>query len=226
MTSDDDRYQRLHSAAHPRRANSSDTPQLARLFTAAFLDDPVLSWIARRGPGRAIGLERFFFWVSADERHPVRRSVDGGRRQRRHRLVAARCAGKPGRFLGAAAPDPAVLAVVRFSASVARLGDVRGHGQKPSSRTTLLSVVYCCCASASRDGLGSALLEATLARIDETDVPAYLENSNPKNTRLYERHGFERRKNIAPSGAPPLIAMWRSARPRSLAAQGSNSLSQ
>jgi ribosomal protein S18 acetylase RimI-like enzyme len=75
-------------------------------------------------------------------------------------------------------------------------------------------------------GLGSALLEATLARIDETEVPAYLENSNPKNTRLYERHGFERRKNIAPSGAPPLIAMWRSARPRSLAAQGSNSLSQ
>ena len=75
-------------------------------------------------------------------------------------------------------------------------------------------------------GLGSALLDATLARIDETGVPAYLENSNPKNARLYERHGFVRRKNISPPGAPPLIAMWRETHPRALVAQGSSSLSQ
>ena len=58
-------------------------------------------------------------------------------------------------------------------------------------------------------GLGSALLEANLARIDAAGASAYLENSNPKNTRLYERHGFVVQKNIAPDEAPPLLAMWR-----------------
>jgi GNAT superfamily N-acetyltransferase len=57
-------------------------------------------------------------------------------------------------------------------------------------------------------GLGSAILEATLKRADELRLPAYLENSNPKNTRLYERAGFVARGNILPEG-PPLIAMWR-----------------
>ena len=61
-------------------------------------------------------------------------------------------------------------------------------------------------------GLGSAVLEATLKRADETHMPAYLENSNPKNTRLYERAGFVTQKNISPNGAPPLMAMWREKR--------------
>jgi ribosomal protein S18 acetylase RimI-like enzyme len=60
-------------------------------------------------------------------------------------------------------------------------------------------------------GLGSALLEANLKAIDAAGTPAYLENSNPRNTRLYERHGFTARRNIAPAGAPPMIAMWRPA---------------
>src|SRR5208283_617616 len=63
-------------------------------------------------------------------------------------------------------------------------------------------------------GLGSAVLEATLARVDAAGMPAYLENSNPKNTRLYERHGFVVRKSISPAGAPPLLAMWREAKAR------------
>jgi ribosomal protein S18 acetylase RimI-like enzyme len=61
-------------------------------------------------------------------------------------------------------------------------------------------------------GLGSAMLEATLKRVDEAGVPAYLENSNPKNTALYERHGFVQQKSIEPKGAPPLIAMLRDSR--------------
>jgi hypothetical protein len=68
-------------------------------------------------------------------------------------------------------------------------------------------------------GLG---LEATLARVDAAGTPAYLENSNPKNTPLYQRHGFGVQHNIAPDAAPPLLAMWRPAAAR----QGSSSLSQ
>ena len=39
-------------------------------------------------------------------------------------------------------------------------------------------------------GLGGTMLETTLRRADEAHMAAYLENSNPKNTRLYERSGF------------------------------------
>ncbi|MBV9044108.1 MAG: GNAT family N-acetyltransferase, partial [Alphaproteobacteria bacterium] len=61
-------------------------------------------------------------------------------------------------------------------------------------------------------GLGGAILESCIAKIDAAHEAAYLENSNPKNTRLYERMGFVARKSISPPGAPPLIAMWRPAR--------------
>jgi len=56
------------------------------------------------------------------------------------------------------------------------------------------------------------MLDATLKRVDEQGVPAYLENSNPRNTKLYERVGFVTRGSIAPPGAPPLVAMWRDKR--------------
>jgi len=56
------------------------------------------------------------------------------------------------------------------------------------------------------------MLEATVKRADAMGVPAYLENSNPRNTKLYERAGFVARKNIAPPGAPPLVGMWRDRR--------------
>ena len=49
----------------------------------------------------------------------------------------------------------------------------------------------------------------TLERVDAAGAPAYLENSNPRNTPLYQRHGFVARKNIAPHGCPPMVAMWR-----------------
>jgi ribosomal protein S18 acetylase RimI-like enzyme len=61
-------------------------------------------------------------------------------------------------------------------------------------------------------GLGGAMMDACLNRIDAAHASAYLENSNPKNTRLYERSGFVTRKSISPPGAPPLLAMWREAK--------------
>lgn len=61
-------------------------------------------------------------------------------------------------------------------------------------------------------GLGSTILEATLQMVDRDGLPAYLENSNPKNTRLYERYGFKviRDVEIAPGGLI-LQPMWRDA---------------
>jgi GNAT superfamily N-acetyltransferase len=62
-------------------------------------------------------------------------------------------------------------------------------------------------------GLGSAILQEGLRRCDADGLPAYLENSNPKNTGLYERLGFEAIGLIQPADFPPMQPMLR--RPRS-----------
>jgi len=59
-------------------------------------------------------------------------------------------------------------------------------------------------------GLGGALLDATLAKIDAKGLPSYLESSNEKNVPLYRRHGYEVTKEFRPApDAPPL---WHVAR--------------
>jgi ribosomal protein S18 acetylase RimI-like enzyme len=81
----------------------------------------------------------------------------------------------------------------------------RAHPQEPHSYLYFLAVDP----ALQGMGLGSRILDATLKRIDEMGLSAYLENSNPRNTRSYEPAGFLARKNIAPEGAPSLIPMWR-----------------
>jgi ribosomal protein S18 acetylase RimI-like enzyme len=61
-------------------------------------------------------------------------------------------------------------------------------------------------------GLGSALLKQALRRCDAEGAVAYLESSNPLNTPLYERHGFEVMGLVQPKDFPPLVPMLRPAR--------------
>src|SRR4029079_14902841 len=58
-------------------------------------------------------------------------------------------------------------------------------------------------------GLGTELLHASLARVDEQGLPAYLESSNPRNVSLYLRHGFVAIGEIELDGGPSLTKMWR-----------------
>ncbi len=61
-------------------------------------------------------------------------------------------------------------------------------------------------------GLGTALMEAAIARIDADGRPAYLESSNPRNIPLYERFGFERIGEIKTSTSPIQVPMVRPAK--------------
>lgn len=200
----------LRAAANPRRAQSKDAPALARLFAAAFASDPLFDWIfLRRGPRRAEELQHFFFWVLEARAIPygeVWLAEDGS--------VAAAWLPPDVPATGGRIRDQIPLLPMFLRLCGAR-GILRGAAvggamerRHPTERHYYLAFI----AVAPRlqgMGLGSALLDATLSRADAAGLPAYLENSNPRNTRLYERHGFELRGNIAPRGAPPLLAMWR-----------------
>jgi GNAT superfamily N-acetyltransferase len=62
-------------------------------------------------------------------------------------------------------------------------------------------------------GLGQALMRSRLDRCDSERVPAYLENSNPRNESYYLRFGFEVTGEIKlPDGGPSMWPMWREPR--------------
>jgi ribosomal protein S18 acetylase RimI-like enzyme len=58
-------------------------------------------------------------------------------------------------------------------------------------------------------GLGSALLEQCLVRVDADGSPAFLETPNPRTVPFYQRHGF-RVTSVSQAGAcPPVTSMLR-----------------
>ena len=205
----EDRHALLAAASAPRRATVADAAVLSRLFAAAFTADPVFNWLARPGPRRATVMEPFFCWLLQTRAIPfgeVWMSADAN-------VCAAwlppGTPASPGGFFEQMRLLPLFVRLCGFP----RLG--RGSAMAdameknhPHEDHYYLSFI----AVAPRlqgMGLGGAMLEATVRRADEMAVPAYLENSNPRNTKLYERAGFVARRNIAPPGAPPLIGMWR-----------------
>lgn len=60
-------------------------------------------------------------------------------------------------------------------------------------------------------GLGSAIMKASLLPVDEQRAIAYLESSNPANVPLYERFGFEVTGEIQVKDSPVVYPMVRPA---------------
>lgn len=61
-------------------------------------------------------------------------------------------------------------------------------------------------------GIGTALMEAAVARIEADGRAAYLESSNPRNIPLYERFGFRCIGEIKTETSPALTPMLRRGR--------------
>jgi ribosomal protein S18 acetylase RimI-like enzyme len=206
----DDRHALLAAASRPRRAGDADAGPLARLFAAAFQTDPVFDWIARPGPKRAAALEEFFYWLVA------KRGIPFGETWMSDGVCAVwlppGAPASPGGLLDQLRLVPMFVRLCGLPrlARGAGIGDAmeKNHPHDPHYYLAFIAVAP----RLQGMGLGATLLDATLARIDEAGAAAYLENSNPRNARLYERAGFVARRNIAPAAAPPMIAMWRAAR--------------
>lgn len=205
----EDRHLLLAAASTPRRATDGDASTLSRLFAAAFTSDPIFNWMARPGPRRAHVLEQFFFWLLKTRAIPfgeVWMSNDGN-------VCAAwlppGTQASPGGFYDQMRLLPLFVRLCGFPRLMrgSAMADAmeKNHPHEEHYYLSFIAVAP----RLQGLGLGGAMLDATIRRADELAVPAYLENSNPRNTKLYERAGFVARKNIAPAGAPPLIGMWR-----------------
>jgi len=62
------------------------------------------------------------------------------------------------------------------------------------------------------NGCGAALLQHRLRQCDQEHLPAYLWSSNPLNTSLYKRYGFEIAGTIRVGSSPSIFPMLREAR--------------
>jgi GNAT superfamily N-acetyltransferase len=61
-------------------------------------------------------------------------------------------------------------------------------------------------------GIGMALLDRCLARVDREGSAAYLESTNPANDARYMRRGFEPYASVELDGGQVVTTMWRAAR--------------
>ena len=192
-----------------RVAGDEDVSALTGVLCRAFDADPVMNWVLRQDAGRPAAFEWMFrlslaltlphgnVYTTADRKAAALWAPPGKWRWRAGWFRQLQQA--PG-FVRAVGLRriPRVLPAV--SALEAR------HPQRPHYYLFQLAVDP----PQQGRGIGSALLRHTLEACDRAGHPAYLENSNPRNGPLYERHGFTVLEchRIGGNG-PPLWLMWR-----------------
>ncbi|HXM58594.1 MAG TPA: GNAT family N-acetyltransferase [Candidatus Dormibacteraeota bacterium] len=194
-----------------RPATAADAPALRGVLRHAFDADPVVNWVVRQDGGREWAMAWLFRLTldiglanghayTAGERQGVALWAPPGRPAAGQLRHAWRLPG----FVRAVGMRRLPRVVAAISALSAR------HPRPPHWYLSELAVDP----PAQGRGVGSALIAHRLAVCDQDGVAAYLENSNPRNTPLYERHGFRVVGEMRMGGdGPPLWLMWRDARP-------------
>jgi GNAT superfamily N-acetyltransferase len=192
-------------AVQPARA--ADTAALLGVLRRAFDADPVVNWVVRQDGGRERGLAWLFHLTldmalpaghvyTTDDRLGVALWAPPGRPRAGQLRQVWRVPGFL-RAVGARRLPRVVPAITALGAK---------HRGRPHWYLSELAVDP----PAQGRGIGSALLAHRLSVCDRDGAPAYLENSNPRNTPLYERHGFRILEEHRLGGdGPPLWLMWR-----------------
>ncbi len=199
----------------PRKAARAEIGPLADLLTEAFMDDPVLQWTLRDGRAFPHALHRYFDFALAEQCAPSDLMFVSGDDMR------AAAIWLPPSDLGVLATPPRemlrlipkflpILGISRLhrAMSLAMAMDAH-HPHEPHWYLYFLGVPP----SSQGQGLGSAMMDATMPMVDAQRLPAYLDNSNERNIKLYERYGFRVISEYrAREDAPPIWGMWRDAR--------------
>ena len=194
-----------------RRASGKDVDHIARLFAASFMRDPVFDWMVKTGDARLPALAAFFRWVLKS------RTITPGETWMRPDGLAAAAwippgvADSPAFFIDQLRLTPLLMSltgVSRLRRGLALANAMEGHPSEPHYYLAFVGVAP----NRQRHGIGTAIMEESLARVDKAGAPAYLENSNPRNLPFYQRLGFRVIKEVrAGDDGPPLFAMWRPA---------------
>jgi len=193
-----------------RQATPADAAAVADAIGDAFRDDPVMSWLIP-DEGRRHARVPEYFQAVTDHVYLHHREVylteDG---------LGAALWLPP----GATASSPPLLVGLRLAWKLFRVAGFGGLRRA----NTLLSVMsanhpkgphYYLHALGVRHGqqgrgIGSALIRHVTDRCDREGALAYLENSNERNTPLYERNGFRTVGQWqAPGGGPTIWFMTR-----------------
>jgi len=192
-----------------RRATLEDATRISHLLAASFSRDPIFNWMTRVN-GRAAALNRFFHWVMRERVIPLGETWMTADGYAAAAWIAPYAEAKPESLaeeLRLVSVLMSLTGVSRFSRGAAIAKAIEhAHPPEPYFYLAFVGVAP----RFQGAGLGTALLENTLARVDAAGMPAFLENSNPRNVRLYERFGFRVTREItARKDAPPLFAMLR-----------------
>jgi ribosomal protein S18 acetylase RimI-like enzyme len=201
-----------------RLLEPDDVAEAVLTLSRAFFLDPVISWLLRKDALRSTGLTLFF-------------TIAIQRMYLQHRLCYA-TEDMRGVVLwqppGSAIGMPVSAWLSRLSAlplifgytgliRALRVGmAVDGAHPDPRKRPHYYLGVIGVDPAFQGRSYASALVQPVLDRADSEGVGCYLENSNPRNTALYERWGFRGTGLIRlhDPNAPPLLAMWREPRTR------------
>ncbi len=197
-------------AAVVRRASEADIPQLARMLTRAFLDDPVASWAYPVDRLRPRALERF-------QSVRLRQLVVHGEVWTTDDLNCAALWAPPLHWHSSLRETAQLVPAFAHPRLMVRLPLVavgwelleRSHPRNPPH--FYLAVLGTEPAAQGR-GLGSAVLQGVLEQCDGDGVAAYLESSKERNVDFYARHGFRVLEEIKLLRGPTMWKMWRDPR--------------
>lgn len=196
-----------------RPAQKADVGDLSRVLARAFYDDPVMSWMLPDDGARLKALTRAFSGLARHHFLPRGGSEVG---TRGGVVGAATLWDPPGQRKASRLEELIMMPTMlwafrsRVAASVQVMELMEKH--HPEEPHWYLMVIGSDTAVRG-GGFGQALMRSRLDRCDAERVPAYLENSNPKNESYYLRFGFEVMGEInLPDGGPSMWPMWREPR--------------
>lgn len=193
-----------------RPVTGSDIPGLADMLVRSFDDDPVANFMFGGDRRRRRGLHSFFTSQMRRQYLPLGHIYTAGH------LEGAAIWGPPGRRrdglreLVQLLPTAPFLVSSRMHRALQLLFEIDGlHPTEPHWYLATLGTAP----ERQGHGVGSALLESMLSRVDEAGEPAYLESSKERNVGLYARFGFEVIDELhSKVGSPPIWRMWREPR--------------
>jgi GNAT superfamily N-acetyltransferase len=196
-----------NSSPQVRRAIPNDIPRLAEMLARAFHGDPVIRWMFPDDKHWGGAVQRYFAIR-------IRQLIGQGETYTTSDITGAALWAKPMSWRLGLREQLQFMPLIpplgpRFPRSLHGLSLVQRH--HPHGPHYYLSVLGTD-PTRQNEGIGSVLMAPVLQSCDANGIPAYLENSNERNTAFYTQHGFRMTNELRLPDGPPVWLMWRDPR--------------